>query len=1029
MSEQSIFLAALDLSDPAERAAYVAATCGDNAVLRNEIAALLAAHERPGPFLDEPAVAQMTDPGTGETRTMAPGGDPGFAKTRAPDSVGAGEHDVLAILLPPTRPGSLGRLAHYEVQEVLGRGGFGTVLKAFDDRLHRVVAIKVMAPQLAASGAARARFLREGRSAAAVRDDHVVNVHAVSADDEPIPYLVMEFVAGQTLQHKLDKTGPLPAAEILRIGSQVARGLAAAHATGLIHRDIKPANILLENGVERVKITDFGLARAADDASISYSGAVAGTPQYMAPEQARGAAIDHRADLFSLGSVLYAMCTGHPPFRAETALAVLNCVCEDDPRPVRAVNPAVPQWLADVVAKLHAKNPADRFQTAKDVADLLARYLTELQLTGTVSPPEPDARPAVSAPFPHIGFLWWSPALLLCGSSVLAFVLSLSLQTEDWERVKPWAGLVWLVLFFVTFVVVPVAQILSLPRPTPRPRPRPRRVTLVVAALAVVALAGVGAYALIRQKAPRTGDEGWTTYTAEQEVPGWGRVVDPDGDGTVQEKDERLRITVPGKDHDFSAWFKSYNAPRIVREVRGDFRVRVRVLPFKDIAKITDGPGKPYLTGDLFLWKDERTFVRLGRTAATDESGERELKNDLVVFRPGLGESTPFRVDLRDLDPDAPSYLELERRGAVVTARTSTDGANWSKPYQLPPLDLPETVLVGVVAVCTNTSEPFRVEFEGFELTPLTPSKDDGWVPLFNGTDLTGWEGDKNDCLWADQELRMKAVRGTTEGTAHLWTVKTFRDYEVKLQVRYQSMNGGFQIIPRHLDVPHDMNAVAPFFLRWSYGDTKLPIPANEASSRFKRDQFNDVVMRCVDRRVTVRLNGETISDQEWPALVAEGALAFHIFGSKQSDVCIRNVYVRKVEPKEPPAKGAPNPAAVQALRDTVAARTRTRDDVKLRFEAGTVSKIELLVAEADLTEARIKLAQEEQKPAAVVELLDALVKYRRDERELIALRVEVGAEPADALNRADARLADAKARLARVRPPLPVAPAPRPKP
>src|SRR6202035_236547 len=123
-------------------------------------------------------------------------------------------------------------------------------------------------------------------------------------------------------------------AEILRIGMQTASGLAAAHAQGLIHRDIKPANILLENGIERVKITDFGLARAADDASLTQSGVVAGTPQYMAPEQARGEALDGRADLFSLGSVLYAMATGRPPFRAETTMAVLRRVSEDAARPI-----------------------------------------------------------------------------------------------------------------------------------------------------------------------------------------------------------------------------------------------------------------------------------------------------------------------------------------------------------------------------------------------------------------------------------------------------------------------------------------------------------------------------------------------------------------------------------------------------------------------------------------------------------------------------------------------------------------------
>jgi serine/threonine-protein kinase len=152
-----------------------------------------------------------------------------------------------------------------------------------------------------------------------------------------------------SLQERLDKSGPLQLHEILRIGMQTASGLAAAHAQGLVHRDIKPANILLENGIERVKITDFGLARAATEASLTQSGVVAGTPQFMSPEQAEGSAIDQRTDLFSLGSVLYAMCTGRAPFRASGTMAVLKRVCEETPTPIRKTNPDIPDWLEPVI--------------------------------------------------------------------------------------------------------------------------------------------------------------------------------------------------------------------------------------------------------------------------------------------------------------------------------------------------------------------------------------------------------------------------------------------------------------------------------------------------------------------------------------------------------------------------------------------------------------------------------------------------------------------------------------------------------
>jgi serine/threonine protein kinase len=293
-------------------------------------------------------------------------------------SAGDADHSRdLHFLTPADDAAYLGKLGPYLVEEVIGRGGFGVVLKARDPKLARIVAIKVLAPHLAASGTACQRFRREALSAAAVAHEHVITIFAV--DDDPLPYLVMQFVAGQSLQDKLDREGPLGIKEALRIGMQTAAGLAAAHKQGLVHRDIKPANILLENGIERVKLTDFGLARAADDASLTRSGTIAGTPQYMSPEQARGETVDARSDLFSLGTVLYAMLTGRSPFRADSTLAVLKRVCDDPPRPIREVNPDVPEWLAALIDRLLAKAPADRPASAQEVADLLGQYLLQVQ--------------------------------------------------------------------------------------------------------------------------------------------------------------------------------------------------------------------------------------------------------------------------------------------------------------------------------------------------------------------------------------------------------------------------------------------------------------------------------------------------------------------------------------------------------------------------------------------------------------------------------------------------------------------------
>ncbi|HEV3258662.1 MAG TPA: serine/threonine-protein kinase [Gemmataceae bacterium] len=325
---------------------------------------------------------------------------------------------VLGLLEPPDTDGCLGRLGPYEVTETLGRGGMGIVFKAFDPSLQRYVAVKVLAPLLAQSAAARRSFLFEARAAAAVSHENVVTIHAVSTAND-LPHLVMEYVAGMSLEQRLEGPGPLELTEILNIGMQAAAGLSAAHAQGLIHRDVKPANILLEDGSGRVKITDFGLARGVDEAGLTPGGLVAGTPPYMAPEQASGAPLDPRADLFSLGSVLYAACTGRPPFRGRTLRGVLRRVREQTPQPVRQLNPGVPAWLAACIDKLQAKDPEARFQSAEEVKEFLALQLARLQLPALVPMPSLPAPPPAPGPEP-----WGWPRTPLVGAVALALLLA-----------------------------------------------------------------------------------------------------------------------------------------------------------------------------------------------------------------------------------------------------------------------------------------------------------------------------------------------------------------------------------------------------------------------------------------------------------------------------------------------------------------------------------------------------------------------------------------------------------------------------
>ena len=428
MTEEQIFLSAVELADSVDRIAYLEKACSGDAELRRRVEGLLAAHFKPGEFLDEAVGKQLGAGPAHPFKARVATQQANYAGEVLPDDKKTtGERDDFHFLLPPTRSDSLGRIGHYAVLQVLGTGGFGIVFRAIDEVLQRAVALKVLAPAIAATSPARKRFLREARSSAQVRHENVVQVYAV--EEQPTPYLVMEFIPGQTLQQLLDATGPLEAPEIVRLGRQIAEGLAAAHATALIHRDIKPGNVLLENGPQwRAKITDFGLARAADDASMTQSGMLAGTPMYMAPEQAKGETLDHRADLFSLGSVLYVMATGRPPFRASTTYAVLKRVVEDTPRPIRELIPEIPQWLADVIAKLHAKKADDRFQSARELADVLADCEAQLKAKARVT--DFSRIPRIKATPGWFGKGKWIAAALL--APVLALAIAESARVTHW---------------------------------------------------------------------------------------------------------------------------------------------------------------------------------------------------------------------------------------------------------------------------------------------------------------------------------------------------------------------------------------------------------------------------------------------------------------------------------------------------------------------------------------------------------------------------------------------------------------------
>lgn len=355
MNDEQVFHQALAIRSADERQAFLDSVCAGDPPMRSRVDSLLRCHVLAGDFLDHPPQVLLATHSSQEGETL-PAANLPWPRPNQPS-----ESSIASI------PSVLG--AH-EISGLIGRGGMGSVLRARDTGLQRDVAIKIMNEELGATAAGRARFLREARAAAAVTHENVVTIHAVH-EDGPVPYLVMELVVGESLQSRLRRSPPLGVEEILSLATQIAAGLAAAHQRGLVHRDIKPANVLLDATGERVKLTDFGLARFHDGEELTRAGEVAGTPNYLSPEQLQGQPATARSDLFSLGSLFYALATGQPPFQTESAFVTMRNICDQTPRPLRTVNPQIPVWFAELVEQLLAKDPAQRPASATEVADRL----------------------------------------------------------------------------------------------------------------------------------------------------------------------------------------------------------------------------------------------------------------------------------------------------------------------------------------------------------------------------------------------------------------------------------------------------------------------------------------------------------------------------------------------------------------------------------------------------------------------------------------------------------------------------------
>jgi Protein kinase domain len=320
-------------------------------------------------------------------------------------------------------PGGGETFGRYAIESMLGRGGMGTVFLASDERLARKVALKVIAPELAADESFRARFLRESQLAASLDHPHVIPIYDAGEVDGVL-YLAMRYVRGPSLQALIRAHGALPTASVQRVAEEIGGALDAAHEAGLVHRDVKPANILLAEPGDHAYLCDFGLARRTTSKSVTRAGSFLGTVDYSAPEQIQGRPVDGRADVYSLGCLLFHCLAGQAPFARETELAVLHAHLHDPPPALSEVRPDLPRALDGVLARAMAKEPSDRYASAGALAADLGRALAGTAVEDGATRAAPTA--ALPAPSPMRRRRWLVLAGLLA-AAIAAVVVALVL--------------------------------------------------------------------------------------------------------------------------------------------------------------------------------------------------------------------------------------------------------------------------------------------------------------------------------------------------------------------------------------------------------------------------------------------------------------------------------------------------------------------------------------------------------------------------------------------------------------------------
>ncbi|WP_202947387.1 protein kinase domain-containing protein [Zavarzinella formosa] len=1031
---EALFLGAIEIADAAQRTKFLDEACAGDAPLKEHLAALLRAHHQPDSLLDQPIV-QSAEPVI--TRTHD---GPAFNRDSGDEELG--------FLTPSERPDSMGRIGNYEVLQVIGKGGFSIVFRVFDEVLQRVVALKALSPAMAVTSPARKRFLREARSAAAVRHENVVQVHAV--EEQPLPFLVMEFIPGETLQQRIDRTGPLETAEVLQIGRQIAEGLAAAHATGLIHRDIKPSNILVNSGpTPVVKITDFGLARAVDDASLTRSGVVAGTPMYMAPEQAKGEQLDHRADLFSLGSVLYVMCTGRPPFRANSTPAVLRRVTEDIPRPIREIVPETPEWLCLLIEKLHAKNPADRFQTAREVADMLADGGANIKPRKVFGHPARTSggKPGRLRKWVLITAILMAPLLFFAIVTASYFFSQISPprrpelvdgpeinkpipNNDGWESLfngKDLTG--WDVdtttkggLWTVEDGLLKGTGKSAMPFLLTT-----RREDWENFHLRMTARLNQGASGAISVRRSRASRSGWVTLKLEHRNPGELVVWRPgplkaDADAASSETTIRLK---PGE------WF---DLEIIADGAKFETKIDGTPVIAMSVPVITGSSGAG---GSIALRVDNASSKMWVRSIEARETALQERINSFrainVAYQlyAGKHKQNPSNAgDLRPYLTDNPKAWEILNSDTMVFLYGRTSEMINVDPSRLALAYDSQTPTTGGL-VLTRDGKVREVTPWAFGyLKGIPQRKDEKWASLFNGKDLKEWVSVHNPKKNIADFWRFDFERLITQGEpngGYLRTEKKYREFHLRFECESRissprSMIVGtalwglqepddFQKPPMaaKLELVQEPNA-NPLGKVYTFRPGMMEIPpenirgGGNLDDHRNRVEWNRVEVISRANELEIRINGEGRIFKNYQPVA--GYLGF---GHVQQGTIYRNVEIREMTPASP----ADDPS-VQHLREKVSAFEKELESTKIRVDAGIGTELDLLASEAGVIKAGIELAEVKRDSGEVKRLLHVLAGNLQRRRKIMEIRVEAGVLSEDALNPINAQIADVKARLAR---------------